>query len=188
MTRGRRSRPLTDEDRRLWALVKASARPIAPVPPEEEEPLPPEPAAPPKPAAAGPPPVLPKKPAPPQAALPGAIDRRTRAKLSRGSLDVDSRIDLHGLTQSAAHQRLRRYLEEAQAGGARLVLVITGKGALGERADFGSPERGVLRRAVPDWLQSAAFRHLVAGYDEAGRRHGGTGAIYVRIRRRRDGG
>ncbi|MBN9009710.1 MAG: Smr/MutS family protein, partial [Rhizobiales bacterium] len=44
---------------------------------------------------------------------------------------------------------------------------------------------GILRRSVPAWLDSAEFRALVAGYDEAGPRHGGGGALYVRIRRRR---
>jgi DNA-nicking Smr family endonuclease len=79
-----------------------------------------------------------------------------------------------------------RFLEASQARGARLVLVITGKGGR-QSADsrFDAPSRGVLRSVVPVWLGSAAFRHLVAGFDEAGRRHGGQGAIYVRIRRQR---
>lgn len=68
-----------------------------------------------------------------------------------------------------------------------MVLVITGKGAAAGRDDFTTPERGVLRRAVPEWLTSSSFRHLVSGFDEAGRRHGGGGAIYVRVRRKSAG-
>jgi DNA-nicking Smr family endonuclease len=99
---------------------------------------------------------------------------------------VDARIDLHGLTQSPAHRKLLHFLEAAQADGARMVLVITGKGKPGEPGGYGFQERGVLRRAVPDWLRSAAFQPIVSGFSEAGRRHGGAGAIYVRLRRRRD--
>ncbi|WP_421725348.1 Smr/MutS family protein [Bauldia sp.] len=97
---------------------------------------------------------------------------------------VDRRIDLHGLTQTVAHGRLLRFLEDAHANGARIVLVITGKGNDTPR-DIGEPSRGVLRRAVPEWLKSAAFKPFVAGVSEAGRRHGGAGAFYVRVRRRR---
>jgi DNA-nicking Smr family endonuclease len=101
-------------------------------------------------------------------------------------LSVDASIDLHGLTQTLAHRRLFAFLKETRAHGARTVLVITGKGRPGEPAAFGAYERGVLRRVVPEWLGSVEFRPLVAGYSEAGRRHGGAGAIYVRLRRLRD--
>ena len=117
--------------------------------------------------------------------VPGPLDQRTRTKLSRGGLEVDARLDLHGLTQRAAHLRLGRFLADAQANGARLVLIITGRGRPAEAGDSHGEARGVLRRAVPDWLQSPEFRPFVAGLDEAGRRHGGAGALYVRIRRKR---
>jgi len=64
------------------------------------------------------------------------------------------------------------------------VLVITGKGKPLDAVTIGE-ERGVLRRAVPGWLSGNELRHLVAGFDEAGRRHGGGGALYVRIKRKR---
>ena len=175
--RGRRT--LSDEERKLWHLVKGSARPLRPdETPAADEPIEAIPAV--KTAAA--PAPVPKPPvAKPPPAIPGAIDRRTRTRLSRGSLDVDARLDLHGLTQHLAHQRLRRFLDEAQRNGARLVLVITGKG----KPEPDGEERGVLRRAVPAWLEAPELRHLVAGYDEAGRRHGGGGALYIRLRRKR---
>jgi DNA-nicking Smr family endonuclease len=116
-------------------------------------------------------------------AKPAALDRRTLSRLSRGLIAVDGRLDLHGLTQTAAHQRLHRFLADAQASGARLVLVITGKG----RPDDAplAEERGVLRRAVPEWLRAAEFGQMVAGFEEAGRRHGGAGALFVRLRKKR---
>jgi len=111
-----------------------------------------------------------------------ALDHRTRTRLSRGTVDIDARIDLHGMTQEAAHRRLLRFIETARADGARMVLVITGKGGPSEPGAHGSG-RGVLRRAVPEWLRSPAFSGLVSGYHSAGPRHGGEGALYVRIRR-----
>ena len=106
------------------------------------------------------------------------------ASLVRDGGYVDARIDLHGLRQDAAHHRLRTFLIRGQEEGYRLVLVITGKGSTASPTDLGRAERGVLRRSVPAWLDSAEFRGLVVGYDEAGPRHGGGGALYVRIRRR----
>lgn len=179
----RRGRRLSEDERRLWELVQRSAEPLRPPPPAEPEapahPAPPGPRPKRKPAA------MPMPVPPPPPAGPARLDRRTRSRLGRGALQIDARLDLHGLTQDAARRRLRRFLEGAQADGARLVLVITGKGAAAESGDFVAPVRGVLRRAVPEWLASPELRPFVAGFDEAGRRHGGGGAIYVRIRRSR---
>ena len=192
MSRRPPRRGLSEDDIRLWSAVKKPAKPLRRAPPEP--PPPDEPAEPPPPpkAAAKPKPTPPALPAyrpptsQPRSTLPSPtpLDRRTVNRLTRGLIAVDARIDLHGLTQVAAHRRLYDFLEEAQATGARVVLVITGKGKPGE-GGYGEYERGVLRRAVPEWLHSAAFQPIVTGFSEAGRRHGGAGAIYVRIRRRR---
>ena len=190
----RKRRPLSEEERRLWDLVRKTAEPlqvqiqrpaVEATKPAGAAPVPSPPPAKAKPVRQA---TAANRPSPPPAPPPAApLDRRTRSRLSRGILEVDARLDLHGLTQTAAHQRLQRFLETAQAEGGRLVLVITGKGAPGELGEPGAPERGVLRRAVPEWLRSAPFRHLVVDFDEAARRHGGGGAIYVRLRRRRSG-
>jgi DNA-nicking Smr family endonuclease len=81
------------------------------------------------------------------------------------------------LTQNEAYAALLRFLERAQADGRRIALVVTGKDRGGER--------GVLRRQVPLWLELPAFRALVVGFDNAHAGHGGDGALYVRLRRRR---
>jgi len=184
MSRGRR-RDLSHEERQLWDLVARSASPLRAGPKRAivaaaEEEASALPAGKPQhsPTARAMPVPTPIREAPKLSPL----DRRTRTRLSRGAAEVERRLDLHGLTQSAAHTRLRHFLEEAQAAEARLVLVITGKGKL---SDGGVDDRGVLRRMVPEWLQSSPFRALVAGFDEAGRRHGGTGALYIRVRRKR---
>ncbi|MBX3534879.1 MAG: Smr/MutS family protein [Xanthobacteraceae bacterium] len=121
-------------------------------------------------------------------ALPLAkIDRRLKSRLSRGSADFDAKLDLHGHTQAEAKSRLVRFLETAQAREHALVLVITGKGKdKGKRSDDSwSNEGGVLKRQVPLWLSLPEFRALVIGFEEAAARHGGAGALYIRVRRRR---
>jgi DNA-nicking Smr family endonuclease len=89
---------------------------------------------------------------------------------------------LHGLTQRHAHDTLLRFLSAASSRGARLVLIITGKGG-----GAGQGERGILKRQVPQWLGLPEFRAWVIGFEEAHIAHGGEGALYVRVRRVRAG-
>lgn len=109
------------------------------------------------------------------------LDRRMRSRVARGKQEIDARLDLHGLTQSEAHGALLHFLRKQSSRGARLVLVITGKGA---RPDDGGA-RGVLRRQVPHWLKLPEFRAFVIGFEVAHVAHGGAGALYVRVRRAR---
>ncbi len=113
-----------------------------------------------------------------QAPKPTLLDEPTRRKISKGRMDIDARLDLHGLTQLQAYEKLSQFLEQAQLMGNRTILVITGKGTRGE---------GVLRKAVPLWLSEPSFSRFVSGYHEASLPHGGSGALYVRIRRRKAG-
>lgn len=114
---------------------------------------------------------------------PPGLERRERMGLRRGSLAIDARIDLHGLYQADAHAALVGFLLRAREAGHARVLVVTGKG--GEAGpDSAFSERGVLRRSVPHWLRGAELGHLVIGFEEAARHHGGAGALYVRLRRR----
>jgi DNA-nicking Smr family endonuclease len=192
--RTRRRRPLDAEEKALWEHVTRSVKPIRPVkraalakaetsgmveaPPEAAaataakpvKAIPSAPKAPPKPPA--PPPLAPLEP-------------KLRRRLSRGA-EVDARLDLHGMTQAAAHGRLIGFLRAAQGEGHGLVLVITGKGeAMSMLAGEGG--RGVLRRLVPQWLGAPELRTIVLGFETAGRGHGGEGALYVRVRRLRGG-
>ena len=112
------------------------------------------------------------------------LDRRLKQRVARGSEPIDARLDLHGYTQARAHAALLAFLQRAQRDGARLALVVTGKG--GGRADPLAPgERGVLRRQVPIWLALPEFRAFVLGFELAHIGHGGEGALYVRLRRQR---
>jgi len=174
-----RRRVLSQDERVLWTTVTRSIEPLREdmllTPEPEAEIAPARPAAPArkrKPASA--PPAA--KPAPPALA---PLGRRMRRNVARGKEAIDARLDLHGLTQSEAHAALLHFLRSASARDKRLVLVITGKGARGDG------ERGVLKRQVPQWLALPEFRALVIGFEDAHVAHGGVGALYVRIRRKR---
>ena len=171
------SRRLTGEERALWDRLRLSVRPLDRHAVEaREEPRRPEPAKRQKPKSETARPAASSPPArdPPLARL----EDRTLRRLARGLSDVDARLDLHGMRQERAFSALVSFLRRSQARGARLVLVITGKGY------EGSDGRGVLRQALPNWLSRPDLRDLVVGFTEAGRRHGGGGALYVQIRRR----
>jgi DNA-nicking Smr family endonuclease len=119
------------------------------------------------------------------------FERRQTRQIAAGRIKIEATLDLHGLTQRKARSELREFLLRARARGLKMVLVITGKGADDEPhssiVGVGDPdryERGVLRRAVPLWLEEPDFSAMIVGYDRAHRRHGGEGALYVRLRRR----
>ena len=172
-------RGLSPDERVLWSAVTRSIAPMraGAAAPEEDAVEAVRPAAP-KPAAAPLARPLAQQPMPPPLS---PLGRRMRSRVARGKEDIDGRLDLHGLTQSEAHAALLRFLRQASGRGARLVLVITGKGARG-----GEGERGVLRRQVPQWLRLPEFRALVIGFEQAHVAHGGEGALYVRVRRSRE--
>lgn len=112
---------------------------------------------------------------------PGAavgVDKRTVERMRRGRLPVERTIDLHGMTQAEAHAALDRTLAEAQGRGQRCLLVVTGKGTWRE-------DGGVLRQQVPRWLNQKPNRERVLAFANAQPRHGGTGALYVLLKRRR---
>ncbi len=111
------------------------------------------------------------------------FERKEARRLGTGRTSVDARIDLHGMRQREAHGSLMAFLANAQSREHKHVLVITGKG--GNRDQDGSYERGVLNREVPRWLSEPEFRQWVVSFAFANKRHGGEGALYVRLRRRK---
>ena len=111
-----------------------------------------------------------------------SLDPPLRKRLKRGHAEIEGRLDLHGLRQEQAHQSLRHFIIGAQARGARVVMVVTGKGS--GLATHDDHERGVLRRMTPFWLQAPDLRPLIVGVESAARHHGGEGAIYIHLRRR----
>jgi len=178
-------RRLSDEERVLWKGVTRSIMPLRKVSalePNIDEPAT-APSLPKTRARSGAviaaPIVPPKRVAPPPLA---PLTRRHKKRIARGNHAIDGRLDLHGMTQAEAHSALFGFLRAKQARGAKVVLVITGKGA---RGSDGGGGRGVLKRMVPLWLGMPDFRGLIVGFESAASGHGGEGALYVSLRKGR---
>jgi DNA-nicking Smr family endonuclease len=170
-------RRLNADEAALWARVVQSVRPLqgvnAPAPPPEAAAPPPPPA---KPARPTTPPPAPRKRESGNT-LDGTWDRR----LARGALAPDFTLDLHGHNLSTAYDLLDRRLEQAIASEARLLLLVTGKPPGAERP----VKRGAIRAAVGDWLAASRHSGDIAAVRNAHPRHGGAGALYIVLRRRR---
>ncbi len=193
MSRKGRGR-LSEEDRQLWERVTRRATPMHPPRPAPAESVAQQIARP-RPAAPAPAPLAPFRigekhtdtalPAQANPSPPVRMDAREHARLKRGKMQPEARIDLHGMTMAEAHPALTGFLFAAQAGGKRLVLVITGKGK--DRDDPGPipVRRGILRHQVPHWLETPPLSGIVLHHGPAHVRHGGKGALYVYLRRQR---
>jgi DNA-nicking Smr family endonuclease len=116
-----------------------------------------------------------KPPLPTPKTLPEEIEPRRKRRISMSREPISGRLDLHGLTQDQARAAVLAFIRRAYDDGSRAVLIITGKGAMGD---------GVLRRCTPEWLADPAIRPLIAGLSTAERHHGGEGALYVALKRR----
>lgn len=180
---------LTPEDRALWA---AYARTIRPLPEREAPDDGARPAARPQDAGngsdrSGAGSVPAGKIARQEPPKPAGLDHRTRRHVTRGRVAIEDRIDLHGMRQAEAHRVLAGFIRSAVARRLGLVLVITGKGrASGDGAPWWEArETGVLRRLVPEWLRQPDLSPMVVGFEPASIAHGGEGAFYVRLRRKR---
>jgi DNA-nicking Smr family endonuclease len=115
--------------------------------------------------------------APPLARFAG-IDRANAERLKRGLHRIEARLDLHGMTQADAHRALVTFIEASRGAGRRCVLVITGRGL----SPSGS---GILKSSVPRWLEEPELRHQILAIASAQPHHGGAGATYLLLRRRR---
>ena len=207
MTRRRDPRSLDESERRLWSQVTRDVAPLGDGAPAGDDGPVADAGATKKrvqtqdaPARRRPhgagvkSPPAPVPPAPPAPHDRGTLDAGLQRRLRRGRIEPDARIDLHGMTQTQAHQRLRVGIPRLRAAGRRCLLVVTGKGsasALSRHTLHGdtispAPERrGVLRDNLPRWLAEPEFRLHVAAIRPAHPRHGGGGAFYVWLRRQR---
>jgi DNA-nicking Smr family endonuclease len=169
-------RPLRPEELKVWSVVAGTVRPL----PGRMTPL-----APAEPTAAAPDDGTPARIGLPLAGRPKTphlrdgvdpIEPNRHHRITRERDAIAARLDLHGYDQDRARAALEGFLRRAWDEGYRSVLVITGKGVQGD---------GVLRRRTPEWLAAPHLSEIVAGVSEAHRRHGGEGALYVALKRKR---
>ena len=177
-------RRLDAEEQALWTRVVAGVRPL------RSRAAPAAAVADLAPPAARLPATLPPRPAsvarPIRAAVPGeTLDGSWDRRLARGLTAPDRIVDLHGHTLASAHGALDHALERAIGEGARLLLVVTGRPPRRDGTD--GPRRGLIRAAIGDWLAGSRHAARIAAVRNAHPRHGGAGALYVVLRRRRDG-
>ena len=99
------------------------------------------------------------------------LNRKHAKKFKSGKLDVSATLDLHGLTQVEAHEKVFSFINMSYDRGFRKVIIITGKG------------KGVLQNAVPEWLNQRSLRKKILSFDFAQSHHGGSGALYVLLKR-----
>ncbi|MBC7951545.1 MAG: Smr/MutS family protein [Rhodospirillaceae bacterium] len=179
-----RRRVLTVDEARIWRAIASSVTPLPghelpDLPPEPEEVFAPEPKPLPAPVPAPPkavPPLRRELPGLAHGATPG-LDKRSAERMKKGEMEIDARLDLHGMTQDSAHAHLLAFIARAYDSGRRCVLVITGKG--------NREGTGVLRANTPRWLNQSPCRERILGFSFAKPQHGGEGALYVLIKRRR---
>ena len=117
----------------------------------------------------------------------GGLDGNTQERLNRGLIPPDASLDLHGMTQTAAHRALQHFLRGARERDNRLIVVVTGKGnpRAPDAAPWTESPHGVLKEMVPRWLAEPGLAQLVARVQPAHIRHGGSGALYVYLRKSR---
>ena len=193
----KKPRGLSDDDLRLWQAVVKSATPLHPHAPLVSD----KTAIPVEHVALRTSVRLPDPPPPAKGSVsvdlaPSTVDRLTPdplrmdarrfGQMRRGRVAPEARLDLHGLTLDEAHSDLVPFILSAWSAGLRLVLVITGKGKPRDERSFGghaAPRHGVLRHHVPHWLSLPPLKQVVLQITEAHQRHGGSGAIYVYLRR-----
>jgi DNA-nicking Smr family endonuclease len=115
----------------------------------------------------------------------GGLDGNTQDRLNRGLIAPDATLDLHGMTQIAAHRALQHFLRGARAQDNRLIVVVTGKGnpRAPDAAAWTESPHGVLKEMVPRWLAEPGLAQWVARVQPAHIRHGGGGALYVYLRK-----
>ena len=109
--------------------------------------------------------------------MPG-LDKRLAERVKRGVLATDGRIDLHGMTREQAQNRLIHFIARSYDHGLRKILGSTGKGQAGG---------GVLKTEVPRGLNLPVLRSKILGFSYAQPKDGGDGALYVLLKRHRNG-
>ena len=185
-------RGLSPEEAALWRRVAATVTPLHPKPAAAVvAAAPPEPSLPPPPPkrikgrVPAPRPVITPVTPPARPLTTNGLDSTWDRKLTRGAIDPDVTIDLHGMTLFMAHDRLNGGIAQALAMGARVILLIAGKHRPHGEHDQRGERRGAIRAKLLDWLAASPHAGRIAAVRAAQPRHGGDGAVYIVLRKAR---
>ncbi|MBW1735136.1 MAG: Smr/MutS family protein [Deltaproteobacteria bacterium] len=107
------------------------------------------------------------------------FDKKLMERLKEGLFSVQDHLDLHGLKKEEAESAVRDFLLRSHRLGLRCVLVVHGKGLNSEN------HIPVLKKRIPGWLSRGPVRKIVLAFSTARPYHGGTGAIYILLKRPR---
>lgn len=100
-------------------------------------------------------------------------------RLKRGRFPIQDHADLHGLNKREAEVKIRDFLVNSHRRGLRCVLVVHGRGLNSEN------NIPVLKERLPGWLRKGPAKKIVLAFSTARPYDGGTGAIYILLRRRK---
>ena len=187
-------RGLTPEEAAVWRRVTATVKPLVPSRHREGDQPPAEAPPPDQRSSNDAPPSVPLRHGlrgpPPRAKLGedltrSGLDASWERHLAKAQVAPEATIDLHGLNLAQAHDRVVSGLAQASAAGVRVVLVIAGKPRPHAEHDLRGQRRGAIRARLLDWLAASELRERIAAVRPAHGRHGGAGALYVILRRRR---
>jgi len=105
------------------------------------------------------------------------FDRKLMQRLKDGLFPVQDYVDLHGLKKEEAESVIRDFLLRSHRLGLRCVLVVHGRGLNSEN------HIPVLKKRLPIWLSRGPVRKIILAFSTAKSYDGGTGAIYILLKR-----
>lgn len=176
-------RHLSTDEQALWSALARTVRPLRPLA-QAPVPLPVVTIGPAAKKGLAPPPARPTPPPAPIRTPAAVLDTGWEKRIRNGAISPDMSIDLHGHSLSAAHARLNQALGAALAQDVRVILVVTGKPPKGAQSGSAT-RRGAIRAEIGHWLETSAHADRIASVRVAHPRHGGDGALYLILRRRK---
>ncbi len=114
------------------------------------------------------------------------IDAGTAKRFKRCEFPIEASLDLHGFHEDEAREAVFEFVQKAYLSGKRCIIIITGKGlSRSEDKDNFLISKGKLKESVPLWLNSKDLRPLILAYNHPPAKLGGSGALYILLRRQR---
>lgn len=113
------------------------------------------------------------------------MDGKTASRVKRCEYKVEAVLDLHGKTEKMAYDAVFNFIQQSYLQNKRCVLIITGKGLVSTPDKDILSEKGKLKERTPIWLNSEQLRPLILGFIHPIERLGGSGALYVILRKKK---